>query len=754
MRMELLSLLRLLPPRLRVHSWVAFMLFVSVVVTPLAFLVACFAPPVLHWIALGCFVLGSSIFLVGIFIRLVGKDHCSKLQRFLALLASWALNPAMVAAASYQDHPDLCMCCGMPLGLVLVVFSGFQQTLDVDLVLADDAGFALIIWFVSRFLCILAPMWLISIQVVLYLPVKIVDPKDHDAMQVLGFGSCLLFSLKCYGACLGFSEGWFLKSLLLIILAVGDLIGLVYLTDTKKDSGKTVALCLNFFVAGVLLMVISLRRMALVMRWSHVLGVWRDRSSRSLSLAHSGESSDSEDDSGPGSLPSTFFETLLALIDIPASGTSAAPRTWLSGPRRAIVLSESGTELTSPDCESALVVGGDLAAEDVEPVASPAASGCGDMALMALSPCVQSLSLLHNDSLGNVGHSASASSSAAVPAACTAGSESTSAASSLVVVSLPPTPELETLRILPELRTCSVCLEDIQTGELVRPLAKCDHKFHAACLERWAGTMHDATRCPTCRRPALAKKGDVGAVSITDLVAQRQQEAAEERLQQQERNMAVWRSRAQTRMAQRLRRFGQQSTDDTFIEFSIVLVKEDSKIGVDVQSSQWVYISSIQAGGVMERWNRANRREKVVKGDRIQAVEGVSGGPEQIIKAIQTWPDGTDLSLTIKRLVRFRVCLHRSPGQRLGIEVESGMHPYIKIIRLTQGLFRDEWNARVACDRDVRPKDRIVEVNLVNSSSQDMLRVLQGDEPELFITIVRPIRNREFTELPVADNLA
>ncbi|CAK0808985.1 unnamed protein product, partial [Prorocentrum cordatum] len=41
-------------------------------------------------------------------------------------------------------------------------------------------------------------------------------------------------------------------------------------------------------------------------------------------------------------------------------------------------------------------------------------------------------------------------------------------------------------------KTCIVCLDDIVDGQSVRPLARCGHKFHAACLERWTATMREA----------------------------------------------------------------------------------------------------------------------------------------------------------------------------------------------------------------------------------------------------------------------
>lgn len=43
--------------------------------------------------------------------------------------------------------------------------------------------------------------------------------------------------------------------------------------------------------------------------------------------------------------------------------------------------------------------------------------------------------------------------------------------------------------------TCSICLSDC-TG-LVRTITRCNHEFHASCLERWA--LRGNHTCPLCR---------------------------------------------------------------------------------------------------------------------------------------------------------------------------------------------------------------------------------------------------------------
>ncbi|KAE8780180.1 RING-H2 finger protein ATL80-like [Hordeum vulgare] len=43
---------------------------------------------------------------------------------------------------------------------------------------------------------------------------------------------------------------------------------------------------------------------------------------------------------------------------------------------------------------------------------------------------------------------------------------------------------------------CSVCLEDLEDGEMVRQLPACKHLFHVGCIDMW---LHSHTTCPVCR---------------------------------------------------------------------------------------------------------------------------------------------------------------------------------------------------------------------------------------------------------------
>ncbi|KAL6629602.1 hypothetical protein ACP70R_029367 [Stipagrostis hirtigluma subsp. patula] len=44
--------------------------------------------------------------------------------------------------------------------------------------------------------------------------------------------------------------------------------------------------------------------------------------------------------------------------------------------------------------------------------------------------------------------------------------------------------------------TCSVCLDDVRGGELVRSLPECRHLFHVRCIDVW---LRSHPTCPLCR---------------------------------------------------------------------------------------------------------------------------------------------------------------------------------------------------------------------------------------------------------------
>ncbi|XP_068661846.1 RING-H2 finger protein ATL78-like [Aristolochia californica] len=47
---------------------------------------------------------------------------------------------------------------------------------------------------------------------------------------------------------------------------------------------------------------------------------------------------------------------------------------------------------------------------------------------------------------------------------------------------------------------CIICLSEFARGEKVRVLPKCNHGFHAKCIDKWLGSH---STCPTCRQCLL-----------------------------------------------------------------------------------------------------------------------------------------------------------------------------------------------------------------------------------------------------------
>lgn len=58
---------------------------------------------------------------------------------------------------------------------------------------------------------------------------------------------------------------------------------------------------------------------------------------------------------------------------------------------------------------------------------------------------------------------------------------------------------------------CAVCLSEFEDNETLRLLPKCDHVFHAECVDEWLGSH---TTCPVCRANLLPQLGDLVAEPV------------------------------------------------------------------------------------------------------------------------------------------------------------------------------------------------------------------------------------------------
>ncbi|KAI3802798.1 hypothetical protein L1987_30941 [Smallanthus sonchifolius] len=59
---------------------------------------------------------------------------------------------------------------------------------------------------------------------------------------------------------------------------------------------------------------------------------------------------------------------------------------------------------------------------------------------------------------------------------------------------------------------CSVCLSELEQGEKTRVLPKCNHVFHAECIDMW---FHSHSTCPVCRNP-VSEQPQVSVESLLE----------------------------------------------------------------------------------------------------------------------------------------------------------------------------------------------------------------------------------------------
>ncbi|CAD6251215.1 unnamed protein product [Miscanthus lutarioriparius] len=72
---------------------------------------------------------------------------------------------------------------------------------------------------------------------------------------------------------------------------------------------------------------------------------------------------------------------------------------------------------------------------------------------------------------------------------------------------------------------CSVCLKDVQAGEMVRQLPACKHLFHVECIDMW---LHSHRTCPVCRCNLLPPPRKVAAKAAPAPTAEAAEPPADE----------------------------------------------------------------------------------------------------------------------------------------------------------------------------------------------------------------------------------
>lgn len=268
----------------------------------------------------------------------------------------------------------------------------------------------------------------------------------------------MLISLKFCVMCHCLASQRLAQAMVLVLLLASDWISSLHLMDLVSDDAKDSLLLYLLLVAGLVQLRSALYRLGLRSRWARAWMVRRTRlMGGELSSSMNLESSDSDNEQGPGSLPESFHEALVALLGFNVRQQNSS-RQFLCGVRLAVPQHQQMQPQPPTEAHAAEV--------EAQPADTP-----GPVTPGAAPP-------------------------PAGPAAA-------------------PLP----LEISSEHEKCVVCMEEFQPGDRVRPLPKCAHIFHASCLEQWILTQNsrEATKCPMCRRPALARRQDKGCTKISEL---------------------------------------------------------------------------------------------------------------------------------------------------------------------------------------------------------------------------------------------
>eukprot|EP00927_Polykrikos_kofoidii_P042298 TRINITY_DN36177_c0_g1_i1.p1 TRINITY_DN36177_c0_g1~~TRINITY_DN36177_c0_g1_i1.p1 ORF type:complete len:295 (+),score=42.95 TRINITY_DN36177_c0_g1_i1:76-960(+) len=176
-------------------------------------------------------------------------------------------------------------------------------------------------------------------------------------------------------------------------------------------------------------------------------------------------------------------------------------------------------------------------------------------------------------------------------------------------------------------------------------------------------------------------------------------------------------------------------------EFEVDIVKPDSGtlIGLSlIPFGKSLLILGLTAGLIAE-WNAKSSRGKAVQlGDTIVAVNDCRGDPKRMLMVFQR---DTILKLIV-RLLRasvegdFQVRLARSvPFEPVGIDcaIHDGS---LEVRQVVSGML-PKWNGCAKYDAQVRPGDRVVDVNGVSGCATKMMRALKV-HLAVVITLKRP----------------
>eukprot|EP00929_Paragymnodinium_shiwhaense_P059877 TRINITY_DN29958_c0_g1_i1.p1 TRINITY_DN29958_c0_g1~~TRINITY_DN29958_c0_g1_i1.p1 ORF type:complete len:660 (-),score=100.59 TRINITY_DN29958_c0_g1_i1:78-2057(-) len=458
------------PSRLINHTLVAAVLSATGVVSPLLLLLR--SSPIVgagaKAFAICLLTIGASSLLGSFICWLLAGARCNVWRKRLILVATWLLNPVVVvlflqSSVGQQLWLSPRQSC-LPLAFAVIVLAGRAQLRDgePDWVQECFNPRGIIMFVFNRFMFIIVPLSLLSFQIALYLPSAATSllPAGPD-VGIFACGGCIIISGKIVAMCMCLANEKVAQAFVVVVMLCADWISCMNVMTVVPDELKEQLLVLHLLVAGSVQLAIALLRLGLRPRWGRYRAQMRTRV-RELQVR--------------GSADLELGANLTSVADSAALGASAVQN-------GADELSDSDDERgpgSLPDgfYETLLQVLGVPAPAPPEP-------------RQYLCPLRRAVVRDASDQVipgeGNP----------------------------------EPPPEgianLAPIDVRPENKLCTVCLEDIKTGELVRPLPKCRDVFHAACLENYAKIQRRGTRCPNCRRPALIRECAEGAISVQSL---------------------------------------------------------------------------------------------------------------------------------------------------------------------------------------------------------------------------------------------
>lgn len=196
---------------------------------------------------------------------------------------------------------------------------------------------------------------------------------------------------------------------------------------------------------------------------------------------------------------------------------------------------------------------------------------------------------------------------------------------------------------------------------------------------------------------------------------------------------------------------------------------------IDHQDGQTMLVETIIEGGLMDLWNRAHPDERVMPGDKIFGVNGLFGDVMEIIgectkmqllelrirrvrsvppvrlgpravaesnSASRPPPGPPQGSTGVMRGTVYEVALRKTQGLRLGFDIDLSDSASLLIEAVCPDSVASAWN-EAHPEKDIRPADRIIEVNGVRGDPSLLVQECQREIAVLSLKIWRKLPAHE-----------